>query len=227
MKILGIVQARRGSANLPGKVLRDLNGEPMLVTVLQRAARAASLDRVVVALPDNRQDDPIEQLCHAYGFYCFRGSEADVLDRIYRTAIGFCADVVVPLRGNCPLVDPELIDGAVTTLISHPEADWSSNSFPKATYPRGLEVEAIHIAALKRAWQEDTHAGSRERVDAYFARRVDLFQVAEMRSEEDYSYLDYTVNTLQDLERLRSVFENFGHNHFGWRDAVAEEEIKR
>lgn len=220
MKILGIVVARRGSERLPGKVLRELAGEPMLLKLLARASRATRLNDLVVALPDNKADDSIESLCMSAGYSCFRGSEFDLLDRVYRTAIAYCADIVVPLRASCPLVDGELIDEAVEKLLENNDADWCTNRLPKHTFPQGLEVDAIRIGALRRAWQEDTHAGSRQHLESFLIRRFDLFSAVSFSHSTDLSHIPWQVLTLPDLDRVRAIFERLKDDASTWQQAM-------
>ena len=113
MKIVAIVQARMGSTRLPGKVLLDLAGEPMLVRDVNRVHRAQTLDEIVVATTVKPADDAIVDLCTECGWPCFRGSEEDVLDRYYRAAIEHQADVVVRITSDCPLTEPEIVDRVV------------------------------------------------------------------------------------------------------------------
>jgi len=221
MKILGIVVARRGSERLPGKVLRDLTGKPMLMEVIARAQGSKRLSGLVVAFPDNKNDDPIEQVCNSNSVFCFRGSEYDLLDRVYRTAIAYGAEIVVPLRANCPLVDAELIDQAVEALLADPSADWSSNRFPLPTFPQGLEVDAIRIDTLRKAWQEDSHPGSRQHVEGYLLRREEQFTCASFTCDANLFHVPFQVITLQDLDRVRTIFEAFKGKNFSWREALA------
>ncbi len=220
MKILGIVVARRGSERLPGKVLRDLVGKPMLLEVLARAGRAKRLSGLVVALPDNKNDDAIEAVCTSNGIYCFRGAEYDLLDRVYRTAIAYGAEIVVPLRSHCPLIDPDLIDEAVKRLLDDPAADWCTNRFPLPTFPQGLEVDAIRIETLRVAWQEDSHPGSRQHVEGYLLRRPEQFTTATFACETNLADAPWSVATLQDLDRVRTIFEKFNGSAFTWREAL-------
>lgn len=220
MKILGIVVARRGSERLPGKVLRELAGEPMLLQVLARTARSKCLHELIVALPDDKQDDSIESLCTANGYFCFRGSEMDLLDRVFRTAIAYGADIVVPLRANCPLIDADLIDLMVERLIQTPGADWATNRLPMPSYPNGLEVDVFRIDALRKAWIEDTHPGSRQHLDSFFMRRPDLFVAATEAYPTDYSHVPWQVATLPDLDRVRRIYEKIGDRLFSWQEAL-------
>jgi len=113
MTIVGIIQARMGSTRLPGKVLKSLCGETVLARVVNRTRRARLLDQVVVATTDRAADDPIVAECDRLSAPCFRGDEADVLDRYYRAAPQFCADAIARITSDCPLIDPELIDATV------------------------------------------------------------------------------------------------------------------
>src|SRR5262245_51776879 len=110
MKVVAIIQARVGSTRLPGKVLMDLLGEPMLGRVMARTLRAEKVDDVVVATTTESMDDGLAELCEVRGWKSFRGSQDDVLDRYYRAAQFFGADVIVRITSDCPLIDPDVID---------------------------------------------------------------------------------------------------------------------
>ncbi|MCB9365864.1 MAG: hypothetical protein H6508_01560 [Calditrichaeota bacterium] len=220
MKILGIVIARRGSERLPGKVLRELAGKTLLFQVLARAARSRLLHDLVVALPDNREDDVIESLCLSNSQFCFRGSELDLMDRVYRTAIAFGADIVVPLRASCPIVDGALIDRVLARLLESPDADWATNRLPKLSFPIGLEVDAIRIDALRRAWTDESHPGSRRHVESYFLRRPDLFKSVTLQAAADHSAISWHITELPKLDQVRRIFEHFGEQYFLWEDAL-------
>nr|NIN65969.1 acylneuraminate cytidylyltransferase [Anaerolineae bacterium]NIN96152.1 acylneuraminate cytidylyltransferase [Anaerolineae bacterium] len=160
---VAIVQARVGSTRLPGKVLKDLVGLPLLARVVRRTARASRPDEVVVAIPEASTDDSLARLCHAYGWPCFRGSEDDVLDRYYRAATEYGAESVVRITSDCPLVDPGIVD-QVVDLFLQGEWDYVSNTLAPRTYPRGLDVEVFTFDALRLAWKEDSNPAWREHV---------------------------------------------------------------
>src|SRR5258706_11433091 len=137
--VVAIIQARMGSTRLPGKVLKDLEGGTVLSRVVARAKRAATIGEVIVATSDAAGDDVIVTECKKLNAKVFRGDEKDVLDRYYRAAQLFKADVVVRITSDCPLIDPEVTDKTVGEFLKE-RPDYASNALER-TYPRGLDTE--------------------------------------------------------------------------------------
>ncbi len=224
MKTIAIVQARMSSSRLPGKVLQDIAGKPMLAWVVDRAARARRVDGVLVATTTDPADDPIEAFCRQRGYACFRGSQFDVLDRYYQAARSVSADVVVRLTADCPLMDPTLID-AVLEAFSRESADFAANRLPPPwhrTFPIGLDIEVCSFAALQRAWQEAAQPYEREHVMPYLYDEPGRFKVYVLDTQPDYGSLRWTVDTPADLEFLRAVVAHLeGRDDFSWLDVLA------
>jgi spore coat polysaccharide biosynthesis protein SpsF len=219
MTTLAIVQARTGSTRLPGKVLLPLLGEPVLVHVMRRVARARSLDGVVLATTIEAGDDPIEQLASIEGWPLVRGSEQDLLDRYLQAARTHTADVVVRITSDCPLIDPGLIDRVVGVLRER-GADYASNTLPPRTYPRGLDVEAMTIAALETAGQEDRDPASREHATPYLYRNPDRFRLEAVRGEADLSAHRWTLDTPEDLALIERIYDAMGRDDFAWAEVL-------
>ncbi len=221
MKVVVIIQARMDSTRLPGKVLLDLVGEPMLVRDMNRLSRAQTLDEVVVATTVELDDDAIVGLCQERGWPYFRGSEEDVLDRYYHAAKEYQADVVVRITSDCPLIEPEVVDRVVQKFLERqPELDYASNMAPRRTFPRGLDTEVMRFDALEQAWREDDNPAWREHVTPYIRRHPDLFQTYGVLNDEDISHMRWTVDTPEDLAFVRRIYEYFGHDHFSWREVL-------
>jgi spore coat polysaccharide biosynthesis protein SpsF len=221
MRTVAIVQARMGSTRLPGKVLMDLHGEPMLARCVGRVRRAQSLDQVVVATTTEPEDDVIEGLCVARGWACFRGSEPDVLDRYYRAACAYRADAVVRITSDCPLIDPGLIDHVAHALLLNRDAlDYVSNFVPRRTFPRGLDAEAISFAALERSWCEDDNPAWREHVNEYVLHHPQRFRIRGVTREPSLGHMRWTVDTGEDLEFVRRVFAHLGPDDFDWHEVL-------
>lgn len=210
-----------GSSRLPGKVLQDLAGQPMLHRVVDRVGRAKTLDDVVVATTTRPDDDIIEQLCSANGWNCFRGSENDVLDRYYKAAVDSRAQVVVRITSDCPLIEPLIVDRVVQEFRdAQPNVDYTSNVVSLRTFPRGLDTEVLRFDVLERAWREDRNPAWREHVTPYIYRHPELFRIHCVTSDIDYSSMRWTVDTPEDLDFVRHIYNHFGHDDFSWYEVL-------
>lgn len=208
------------STRLPGKVMIDLAGEPMLVRVVNRTSRAKTVDEVVVATSTRPADDRIVDLCKDRGWPVSRGSEEDVLDRYYQAALTSKADAVVRITSDCPLIEPLVIDRVVGEFLSRAaEVDYVSNTLQRS-FPRGLDVEAIAFGALEKAWREDRNAAWREHVTPYIHRNPDRFRILNVASDTDYSYMRWTVDTPEDLAFVRKIYGHFGNDGFDWTQVL-------
>jgi spore coat polysaccharide biosynthesis protein SpsF len=222
VKVVAIIQARMGSTRLPGKVLLDLAGEPMLVRVVNRTRRAQTLDEVVVATTVQPADEAIVRLCAERGWPCSRGSEDDVLDRYYQAAVVHQADVVVRITSDCPLIEPEIMDQVVQEFLDlQPRIDYACNVLPRRTFPRGLDTEVMRFDVLEQAWREDPNPAWREHVTPYIQRNPDLFRIHGVSNKVDYSHMRWTVDTPEDLAFVRRIYNHFGHDRFFWREVLA------
>ena len=175
-RVVAIIQGRMSSSRLPGKILADIAGQPMLTRVFTRTSRAQTLDEVIFATTTDASDDPVAEYCDFSGIPFTRGSLFDVLDRYYQTALQAKADVVVRITADCPVIDPVLIDNVVNTLLED-EYDFVCNRLPPPwgrTYPIGLDTEVCTFAALARAWNEAKEPQHREHVMPYFYESVEL-----------------------------------------------------
>jgi spore coat polysaccharide biosynthesis protein SpsF (cytidylyltransferase family) len=218
-----VVQARSGSQRLPGKVLMDLAGRPMIEQVLLRAAAGRRVDEVVLATSGEPRDDAVADVAAAAGFRVHRGSEIDVLGRIRDTAKVARADVVVRVTGDCPLLDPAVLDRVVGALIEDPAgADLASNVV-RRTYPRGLDVEALHGDVLERIARMATSDAAREHVTWFaYRERPELFVLTSVEDATDHSDRDWSVDTREDLEAVRALYARFGlgERHVGYRELL-------
>jgi len=206
------------STRLPGKVLVDVSGQPMLHHVFSRAKQARMLDHVVVATSEEQSDNPIQRFCEARGAEFFRGSHDDVLDRYHQAAKHFNADIVVRLTADCPLLDGEVID-KVVEFFKEGSFDYVSNTL-ECTYPDGLDTEVLSFAALKHSWREAKIKSEREHVTPYIRKRPELFRLGNVRHTEDLSSFRWTVDEPRDLEFVRAVYNHFGSATFGMKDVV-------
>ena len=224
MRIVGIVQGRMASSRLPGKILKKINGQPMLAQVVERARQAKLLNVVGVATTTDPSDDPVEAFCRKRGYPVYRGSLLDVLDRFYQAARMLRAEVVVRFTADCPLLDPALIDETVQVFLDS-GADFAANRLPppfKRTYPIGLDTEVCSFAALERAWKEATAKHDREHVLPYLYEVKGRFKVVVLNYARDFGHYRWTVDTPEDLKLVRRIFRRMaGQPGFTWLDVAA------
>lgn len=221
MRVVAVVQARMGSTRLPGKVMKDLLGKPVLTRDVNRIRRAKRIDEIVIATTTRQEDDLIASLCEEEGWHCFRGSENDLLDRYYQAVRAFEANVIVRITSDCPMIDPEIIDKVIEVFLDLKEkVDYVSNTLPPRTFPRGLDVEVMAFAALERAWREDNNPALREHVTPYIYRNPGKFRLHRVANDVDLSHHRWTLDTPEDLLFIRTVYEYFGNDYFTWREAL-------
>jgi spore coat polysaccharide biosynthesis protein SpsF len=236
-KVVGIIQGRMSSSRLPGKILADIAGQPMLQRVFIRTSRAATVTETIFATTTDPSDDPVAEYCDFSGIPFRRGSLYDVLDRYYQAAKQTGADYVVRVTADCPVVDPALIDNVVNTLLEG-EYDFVCNRLPPPwhrTYPIGLDVEACTFKVLAQAWKKAEEPQHREHAMPYLYEGVELtrqsrtletgtsprgYNIALLQHGTDFGDYRWTVDTPEDLEFMRQV-----HGHFGGRDDFTWKEV--
>jgi len=202
--IVAILQARTSSSRLPGKVLKPLQGQPMLLQEIKRIKRAKTPENVVVATSIDQSDDPIAEMCRQNHIECFRGSLTDVLDRYYQASLQYKADVIVRLTGDCPLIDPDVIDQAIR-FFHKGSYDFAGNTV-EPTFPDGLDVEVFRQTALETAWREARKPSDREHVTPYLYHRPERFRIGSFKQETDDSHLRWTVDEPEDYDFVQIIY---------------------
>lgn len=204
-----VVQARMTSTRLPGKVLLDLAGRPMLERQLERLARCAEIDEIVLAVTTNVDDEPLVELARRLDVRWHRGSEHDVLARYLGAAREAGADLVVRVTSDCPLIDPVEIDVVIAALQERRvRCDYASNILERRL-PRGLDTEALWADVLERVGRMATSASAREHVTWFcHTERPDLFELHSVLRPFDAEDLRWTVDTGEDLAMVRRLYED-------------------
>jgi spore coat polysaccharide biosynthesis protein SpsF len=201
-----------GSTRLPGKVLADIAGTPLIVRLLERIRVAHEIDAIVVATTTDAEDDELVKFLGGRSdCQVFRGSRNDVLDRFYRCAVEHHSEIVVRVTADDPLKDPQIVGRAVRMLMADPRLEYCSNTL-EPTYPEGLDIEAFTIGALKQAWLNASLASEREHVTPFIWKNPDRFRIANFRHERDLSAWRWTVDKPNDLQFMRAVYGHFADN---------------
>jgi spore coat polysaccharide biosynthesis protein SpsF (cytidylyltransferase family) len=213
MTAVVIIQARMGSSRLPGKVLADLAGMPVLWHVIERVRHSVLTDEIIVATTTNSEDDAVAYSCTKWNVKIFRGDPEDVLRRYYDAILDFekkyvPLDYIVRITADCPLIDPDIIDTSIQSAVSG-KFDYVSNINPP-TYPDGLDVEVISRTALEDAYHNAVLESEREHVTPYIRNNM-KFKKHNISNDVDFSNLRWTLDTREDLEFLRTVFGALYH----------------
>ncbi len=204
--VIAIIQARMGSTRFPGKTLKIIEGKTLLEHLVSRVKRAKTLDKIVVATTDKPEDKAIADAAKKLGVKFFRGSEEDVLNRYYQTAKIFGASIIVRITGDCPLIDPEVIDEVVGFYLKNKnQVDYASNTSPP-TFPDGMDTEIFSFKTLERAWREATLKSEREHVTPYIYNHPEIFRTKNVKHKKDVSALRLAVDNPEDLALMRKIF---------------------
>ena len=223
-KVVAIVQARMGSTRLPNKVMRTIGGVHLIDLLLRRLSKSKRLDQIIVATTTEPRDRALAAYVRKLGYEVFQGSETDVLDRYYQCAKRHHADTVVRITGDCPLIDPGLVD---KTIAAYDEqaVDFLSNAHVP-TFPDGLDTAVFSFASLERAHCEATSQFDREHVATYI-RNSGLFRLGRFSNSVDYSAERWTVDEPVDIEVVSNIFGYFHPRiDFGWMEVIALKEAK-
>ncbi len=219
LEAVAIIQARMGSTRLPGKVLADICGKPLLERLIQRVRATPGISRVVVATTTESADDVLANWCVAHEVPVYRGSVDDVLDRFWQCAQLHPAEFIVRVTADDPLKDPEVISQALALCASSPEVDYASNTL-QPTYPEGLDIEVVRFRTLERAARESTLPSEREHVMPYVWKHPDRFVLRDFRMKPDLSHWRWTVDKPADLELVRRIFTHFSDQPLVGHQAV-------
>lgn len=205
-KVLCIIQARTGSTRLPGKVLKRVGNISMLEYEIKRVCQSRKIDKIVVATTTRPEDDKVVKLCKKIKVDCFRGSENDVLDRYYQCVLKYKDyESIVRITGDCPLIDPKVIDKVISFFIKNKGLDFAGN-FLQKTFPHGMDLEVFKKSALIESAKKSRSLFEREHVDEYILRRK-KFKKGNVSAGHDFSCFRLTLDYPEDFEVIKFLIE--------------------
>jgi len=206
-KVSAIIQARMTSTRLPGKVLMDIRGKPILWHVMNRLKFSKKLDDIILAIPDTKENDILEKFAKDKKIKYFRGSEEDVLSRYYETARKFKCDTIVRITSDCPLIDPQIVDLTIEQHFNS-DADYTSNSL-KRTFPQGLDNEVFNSKTLEKVYKKANKSYQREHVTPYIYEHPEIFKLRNVEAKRKLKRpaLRLTVDTKEDLELISEIYK--------------------
>jgi len=220
IQVLALLQARVSSSRLPEKVLKPILGKAMVLHQIERLQRCRTIEKLVVVTSDQESDTPLVELLEQHKIECYRGNLNDVLDRYFQAAKCYEARHIVRLTGDCPLIDPEIVDQVVSAHVQGGD-DYTSNVLPP-TFPDGLDVEVLKFNVLQTAWQKATLQSDREHVTSYINQHPEQFKLGNVSAAEDLSMLRWTVDEPGDFAFVCAVYEKLypGNHRFTTKDIV-------
>lgn len=210
--VVCIIQARMESGRLPGKILLDLEGKPVLLRGVDRVLESKKINQVVVATTIKPHDQEIADLIKNYHprVAVFRGSEEDLLDRYYQAAKEFKAGIIIRITSDCPLIDSEVLDKVINVFLqSGEDIDYVANILIKRTYPRGLDVEVFSFNVLEKMWREIKREEKyyREHVTSFIRGNPDLFKCKNITHDIDYSFHRWTLDVEEDYGLIKIIYQ--------------------
>lgn len=206
-KIVATIEARMTSTRLPGKVLFEIGGKPALEFMIDRIKQSRLVDDIVVATTVNNSDQPIIGLCNKIACKYFRGSEEDVLLRVLDAAKSVNADIIVELTGDCPFIDPEIIDKVIELYFSG-DYDYASNVVERS-FPDGFDTQVFSVQSLEKVSRLTDDPIDRVHVSCYFYNHPQKFKLANLIADQDSTWPDLrlTIDEPADYQLLKLIDE--------------------
>ena len=206
MSIGIIIQARMGSERLPNKVLMDLSGKPVLKHIVDRVKQSKNVNKIIIATTINPKDDAVVDFCKLEKLNYYRGSEENVLERFLNAAKVFEIDTIIRITGDCPLIDPMIIDEMIDKyLIIKPDILTNAGlDLSKRTYPRGLDTEVFSFSSLKFAHENAKHKYHFEHVTPFIYEQSKLVQY--FQNDTNYSHVRITLDTIEDFNLINYIY---------------------
>ncbi len=220
MKIGAIVQTRMGSTRLPGKVMLDIKGKPVIQHVIERLNQSNHLDEIIIATTTLEQDAIIAEQADKNGAKYFRGSEEDVLSRYYFAARENTLDIIIRVTSDCPLIDPFVVDDLIEFYLNH-DFDLVTNAgadLSNRSYPRGLDTEVFSMKILDQAYNNAVEKYQREHVTPYIYENS--LKVYYYKNKVDLSKYRWTLDTKEDYKLIEEVYSHLynGKHDFYLKD---------
>jgi len=200
------------SSRLPGKVLLQAAEKPMLERLVNRLRAVPSLQRIVLATTTNKADDKLEEFSIKMGISCYRGSENDVMARVIEAAESEAADTVVEITGDCPIIDPVIVEQTISVFKSK-QVDYASNG--SRSFPDGMGTQVFQLGALKRSAAMTNNRLDREHVTLHMRNHPEIFTQAYLVAPPELHWpeLGLTLDEPKDYELLKKIIEYFEPNN--------------
>ncbi len=218
MKIVAVIQARMGSTRLPGKMDMLIGEKSILWHVIHRLKKSKLINEIVLATSTNENNNILIERANEFKIKSYKGNENDVLDRFYQATKDMQPYLIIRITGDCPFLDPEIVDKVISLQIDT-NADYASNIHPP-TFPDGLDVEVIKFKVLKECWENAKKRSEREHVTPYIYNNANKFKIINLSNEINYSSLRFTLDEKEDLILLNQIYSKIGKYDFNFEELI-------
>lgn len=206
--ISAIIQARTSSQRLPGKIFKKITGKSLIWHLINRLRHSKYLEKIIIATTFKKKDKKIVKFAQKQKLEFYTGSENDVLDRFYKAAKKFNAEIIVRVTSDCPLIDPAVVDLVIQKYLKNKKvADYVANCHPNASFPDGIDVEVFSFKTLEKAWKEAKKPSEREHVTSYIWNNPQKFKLLSVNNYQDFSKLKLSVDYKEDFLLVKKIFE--------------------
>jgi spore coat polysaccharide biosynthesis protein SpsF len=208
VKIIGVIQARMGSQRLPGKVMLPILGKPIIWHIYNRLKKCKLLDMIVISTGDSVDNVSICEFASENNIPIYVGSEEDLVDRLYKTAINFQASAIVRITADCPLVDPKIVDKLVSEYLANKDQYDIITNCKIRTFPHGLDAEVYSVNTLEKLLDKMNVIELRDWFALYAYNHPELFRILNISNSLDLSKLRWTLDYQEDYEFIKQIYQN-------------------
>jgi spore coat polysaccharide biosynthesis protein SpsF len=221
-KIIAVIQARMDSTRLPGKVLADIEGKPLIWHIFNRLQKISSISEVVISTTNKSTDKPLIEFAKKENIAYFAGSQNDIIDRIYKTGEKFSCDVLVKINADCPLIDIKLIENGINLFISSKNKPDLVTNCVEETFPEGMQYSIFNFSIIKKIWLTLKESFWREYFYRFMLENKNDFSIINIKNEQDLSKLRWTVDYQEDLEFVKKIYNKLytKNQFFGMNEII-------
>jgi spore coat polysaccharide biosynthesis protein SpsF len=214
-KIIAVIQGRMGSTRLPGKVLADIEGKPLIWHIFNRLQKISLISEVVISTTNQSTDKPLIEFAKKENIAYFAGSEDDIIDRIYKTGEKFSCDILVKINADCPLIDIKLIENGINLFLSSKNKPDLITNCVEETFPEGMQYSIFNFNVIKKIWLTLKESFWREYFYRFMIENKNNFSIINIKNEKDLSRLRWTVDYQEDLEFVKKIYSKlYSKNQF-------------
>ena len=220
--VAAVIQARMGSTRLPGKILKQLNGKPLLLFIIDRLKKMENLDEIIAATTEKKEDDITQKFLEENRIKFFRGSDDNVLERYYKVSLNFELDIIIRITADNPFIDPEILTKGVKMFMDMNEKERNCDYLRTLKFPVGTNIEIFDSLTLNTVYKEAVSDYDKEHVTSYIYTHPEKFKIHEWVSDKDYSSYRLTVDTEEDFSFAVKVLQNLQpeNNEFNLNDII-------